>query len=75
MTDDAVKGETWNKTCDPSGVPTPGGLEELTKKAKASLGGEWICSVTTKPPSELANSSTSDEFMNYSDTKIKDTSK
>lgn len=74
MTDDAVKGDTCNKTKDPPGVPTPGG-ENLVKKAKASLGGECICPVTTKSPSEFANSSTSDELMNYSDTKMKDTSK
>lgn len=74
MTDDAVKGETRNKTCDPSGVPTPGG-EDLIKKAKAPLGGERICSVTSKSSPELANSSTSDEFINYSDSKMKDAPK
>lgn len=74
MTDHAVKGDTCPKTCDTSGVPTPGG-EVLDKKAKASLGGEWSCSVTTKSPPELANPSTPDEFINYSDTCLKDAPK
>lgn len=74
MTDCAVIGDTCSKTCDTSGVPTPGG-EVLDKKAKASLGGECMCSVTTKSPSELANPSTSDELMNYSDTCLKDAPK
>ncbi len=47
----------------------------MDKKAKASLGGECICSVTTCSSSEFANSSTSDEFINYSDSTLKDASK
>lgn len=47
----------------------------LDKKAKAPLGGEKICSVTTWSPPELANSPTSDELINYPDTCLKDASK